>query len=47
MKWRSEAQAGEMSFANLPVSVGKAGTTDSVLIISVIAWIARRLAQRS
>jgi len=28
-------------FADLPVSVGKAGTTDSVAIISVIWWIAR------
>ena len=42
MKWTSDSDSCSASgFAELPVAVGKAGTTDSVAIISVIWWVAR------
>lgn len=42
MKWTSESSRVQQTcFAELPAGVGKAGTSDSVAIISVIWWVAR------
>lgn len=43
MKWTSDIGQSGDAFADLPVSVGKAGTTDSVAIISAIWWVIRNL----
>ena len=40
MNWTCNSESHE-AFPDLSVSVGKAGTTDSVAIISVIWWVAR------
>jgi len=43
MHWSSETGESGVAFADLPVAVGKAGTTDSVAIISAIWWVIRNL----
>jgi hypothetical protein len=40
MNWTCNSESFA-AFPDLPVGVGKAGTTDSVAIISVIWWVAR------
>jgi len=46
MDWKSnQASIANTCFAELPTSVGKAGTTDSVAIISAIWFIARVVAK--
>ncbi|HEX9963762.1 MAG TPA: hypothetical protein VGB04_02120 [Allosphingosinicella sp.] len=43
MHWSSETGDSGAAFADLPVAVGKAGTTDSVAIISAIWWVIRNV----
>ena len=47
MDWKSSNKAPIAALPELQTTVGKAGTTDSVAIISAIWWAARYLAKKA
>jgi hypothetical protein len=43
MNWTSSNNPSYKNMPDLQNTVGKAGTSDSVIIISAVAWVIRRL----